>query len=519
MESLSKKILYNFPLLLLAFLTIFTLFRFIFIFFFKAAFEPEFIFQLTPLHIISSMGYEPKLFLSLVVVVLNTYLHLNATIKNIKYSFPLTLCMVGGIGLGFLTKEATIEFVPNIIIFGLFLFSIILDHKRTLDYPESLKAAPANLPAQPIATSGRPKPRMSVAGASTFFARLPRLKINRGGAPKTSNVKIRRLGILRRPPKRAPGQPGYPQGSPPQTYRPRARPPGSRRQPQTGNARITYSDGGGGRSHAIPQGSAREGAIPIGVGSGDGSGVANIASSWDRERPSEPTRTVRATPGAKEGSVYGKDTRYIEKKVYIEGPSGIEERTVRIPAAPDVIPQPIKGGDNMVKMSEEIIDADGEKMIITKELPGQATTTIPIQITGESVKEEKSSQTDITKKEQIVIPEVTSYFEKVQNGLEALANTIETLFKKIQFPGQNFVTTQETTPNKNWFKKETIGESVPSFVGTSFSMSGERPENLVTNYPSYDLNLKRRNRIRRAQNILKKLEYKVDNLERLYHIK
>ena len=535
METISKKILYNFPLLLLAFLTIFTLFRFIFIFFFKAAFEPEFIFQLTPAHIISSMGYQPFLLLSLVVLILNTYLHLNATIKNIKYSYILTLCMVGGIGLGFLTEEITIEVMPNTILFGLLLFSVILDHKRTLDYPESLKAAPVHLPAQPIATSNRPNPRVSAAGASTFFARLPRLKVNRGGTPKTPRVKGRKLGILRRPPKRAPGQPGYPQ-RPPQVYRPGARPPGPPRQPQTGSRRVVYPGGGGGGSHAIPQGSAREGSTPIGMGPGGGHEGATTASSWDKERPSEPTRTVRAALGAKEGAVYGKDTRYIEKKVYIEGPSGREEKIVRIPVAPDGIPRQIEGGDKiiteksyvekpqkesykMVQTSEEIIDADGKKVIVTKEVPAQVPTTTPIQQTGESFKEETSSQVDLTKKEQIVIPEVQSYFDRVQNGLEALANTIEILFKKIQFPGQNFVVAQETTPNKNWVKKETIGESISPFVSTSSGIYRERPMDTGTYYPSYNLNLKRRNRIRQAQNILEKLEYKVDNLEHLYRLK
>jgi hypothetical protein len=440
--------------------------------------------------------------------------------------------------LGFLTKDITIEVVPNIILFGMLLFSIILDHRRTLDYPESLQAKATRLPAQPIPTSRRPKPRVSAAGASSFFARLPRLKMNRGGAPKPSRIKGRRL---RKPPMRTPGQPGYKQG-PPQVRRPGVRPPGPPRQPQTVRRKVTYSSGGGGGSHAISHGVAREGSMPIGMSPGGGPAPAGVttASSFDRNRPSEQTRTIRVAPGAKRGAVHGKGTRYIEKRVYVEGPHGREERIVRIPVAPKVKPQQMKGGDKiitekkyvkqpqqesykMVQTSKEMIDADGKKVIVTKKVPVQVPTPVPVPKTGESVKEEISSQADHVKKGQIVIPEVQSYFERVQRGLEDLANTIETLFKKIQFPGQNFVVAQGTAPSENLIKKETISESIPStFVSTPISVTKERPMNVGVYYPShpsYNINVKKRNSIKRAQSILKKLEYKVEKLEQLYSVK
>jgi hypothetical protein len=268
----------------------------------------------------------------------------------------------------------------------------------------------------------------------------------------------------------------------------------------------------------------------------DGGPVGTVASSWDKERPSEPTRTVRAAPGAKAGAAHGKDIKYIEKKVYIDGPSGREEKIIRVPVAPRGVPQQIKGGDKiiteksyveqpqkkptkMVQTSEEMIDADGKKIIVTKKVPLQVPTPMPVPEGKESAKEEISSQPDLIKKGQIVIPEIQSYFERVQRGLEALANTIETLFKKIQFPGQNFVAPQRTTPQENWSAKETIDTSIPTFASVPVNTMGRQPMNMDAYHPTYNLNAKRKNSIRQAQNILKKLEYKVDNLERLYQLR
>jgi hypothetical protein len=531
LENRNKYILYHFPLLFLAFLSIFVLFKFIFIFFFKAAFEPSFIFELTPAFLISGMGYEHVLFLSLVVVVLNTYLHLNATIKNIKYSILLTLCMVGGIGLGFLTKDISIATAPNVALFGLFLLTIVLDHRRTLEYPESLPSKPSPKPAR-MALPGR-RPKVSASRASSILMRLPRLK--RGGAPGARKPPVR--GKRHAMPRRGPGQPINRQGVPP-GYRPRSGPPQGQppqpNAPPTGGRRgIAYSGGGGGGgSHAISQGGAREGAMPIGTGPGGSPVGTTTASSWDKERPTEPTRNIVVAPGEKEGAAHGKSTRYVEKKVYVEGPTGVEQRTIRVPVAPEDITQPIEGGEKIIRektivekpqqepyekvqTTEEVTDTEGKKVIVTKEVP----VPMPAPETSETLKEEAEGgmQPDTIKKGQIVIPEVQSYFERVQNGLEALAKTIEALFQKIQYPGQNIVATPEVATDKTWIKTESIGEyRQPTYAAGGFT--GGKPMNIAANYPSYTINAKRNKSIKRAQNILDKLEHKVENLEKLYDI-
>ena len=86
-NNYTKKIIRYFPLCFLIFLTIYLLVKFIFIFFFRAAFEPQFMFDLTPYYILSGVNYLHLIVLSLIVIFIDAYLHLKINKKNLAFSF------------------------------------------------------------------------------------------------------------------------------------------------------------------------------------------------------------------------------------------------------------------------------------------------------------------------------------------------------------------------------------------------------------------------------------------------
>ncbi|UCH71637.1 MAG: hypothetical protein JSW62_04360 [Thermoplasmatales archaeon] len=123
---------------------------------------------------------------------------MKATIKHLKYSLITTLIMVSGLGLGLATKEISTSNIFHYLLFGLFLFIVITDHRRTLIYPETLPSAEAKpkplLDMGKIPLFGRPRPqaasttarpRVSASGITSLFSllKVPRIRI-RGGKEK-----------------------------------------------------------------------------------------------------------------------------------------------------------------------------------------------------------------------------------------------------------------------------------------------------------------------------------------------
>lgn len=172
-----NNVLWNLTFVFFIFFSIFIAFKFLFIFFFRAAFEPDFIFELTPLFLLLGMNNLQLLFLSLIIVVSDTYLHMRPTRKNILYSFIPTLIMVSGLGLGITTKEISADYLPNYLLFGFLLFVVLIDQRRTLTHPETLATE------RPTKIEPSPQP-------SKFKFALPKIRLSLRGRPKPEGVPV-----------------------------------------------------------------------------------------------------------------------------------------------------------------------------------------------------------------------------------------------------------------------------------------------------------------------------------------
>lgn len=129
--------------------------KFIFIFFFRAAYEPEFMFNLTPYYALSGVSNLHLLFLSLIVVIFNVYLHVKLNKRNLLFSFIPTGIMLTGLGLKIASGEMVISNFFNYLIFGCLLVIFIIDHKHTLVFPDII-ATPKEEPIVSRTVSSKP---------------------------------------------------------------------------------------------------------------------------------------------------------------------------------------------------------------------------------------------------------------------------------------------------------------------------------------------------------------------------
>ncbi len=129
-------IIWYLPLCFFIFLAFFILIKFIFIFFFNAAFEPEFMFVLTPYYLLSGVNNLHLLLISLIVVGFNAYLHFKISKKNLIFSFIPTGIMLAGLGFKIATLEMSISYILQYILFGVLLIITLVDHRLVLIFPE-----------------------------------------------------------------------------------------------------------------------------------------------------------------------------------------------------------------------------------------------------------------------------------------------------------------------------------------------------------------------------------------------
>lgn len=129
-------IIWYLPLCFFIFLAFFILIKFIFIFFFNAAFEPEFMFVLTPYYLLSGANSLHLLLISLIVVGFNAYLHFKISKKNLIFSFIPTGIMLVGLGFKIATLEMSISYIVQYILFGVLLIITLVDHRLVLIFPE-----------------------------------------------------------------------------------------------------------------------------------------------------------------------------------------------------------------------------------------------------------------------------------------------------------------------------------------------------------------------------------------------
>ena len=127
-----------FSFVFFVFLSSFLVVKGVFILFFQASFDPPFILQLTPLYLISSVSSMQLFFFSLIVVVVDTYLHIKDTKRNLLYSLIPTGVIIGGVTPVIIMNEFSVEYTVHYLLFSLLLIILVLDHRRTLPV-ESLK--------------------------------------------------------------------------------------------------------------------------------------------------------------------------------------------------------------------------------------------------------------------------------------------------------------------------------------------------------------------------------------------
>ncbi|EMR73338.1 hypothetical protein MBGDN05_00284 [Thermoplasmatales archaeon SCGC AB-539-N05] len=124
-------VLWIFPFSFFIFIASFIFVKFIFIFFFNAAFSPRFIFELTPLYLIG-MNDLQLLMVSSLVVMIDAYLHIKDTRKNLISSFVPTSIIIAGIGSIIATREISAVNLIYYAVFGITLLTILVDHTQIL---------------------------------------------------------------------------------------------------------------------------------------------------------------------------------------------------------------------------------------------------------------------------------------------------------------------------------------------------------------------------------------------------
>lgn len=158
-------ILWYLPICFFIFLASFLFIKFIFIFFFNAAFEPEFMFDLTPYYLFTGVNNLHLLLLSLIVVGFNAYLHFKIIKKNLIISFFPTGILLAGLGLKIATQEMSIFYILHYLLFGFLLIIALVDQRHVLVFPEIIIPSGKEKFVEKIA---KPKQILSKTKAHTF---------------------------------------------------------------------------------------------------------------------------------------------------------------------------------------------------------------------------------------------------------------------------------------------------------------------------------------------------------------
>ena len=133
--KMSSSALWLFPVGLFVFLSLFTVSKFILIFFFSTAFEPLVLFDLTPLSFIPGFGSLQVLTLAMLALVADAYLHARATRHSLMLSYLPTGFLCSGVGLTIILAPASSPYIFHYAVFGCLLSVMIIDQKHLLTLP------------------------------------------------------------------------------------------------------------------------------------------------------------------------------------------------------------------------------------------------------------------------------------------------------------------------------------------------------------------------------------------------
>jgi PAS domain S-box-containing protein len=112
--------------------------KFIIIYFFRAAFEPTFMFDLSPYYLLSGVNNLDLILISLIIIWFNVFFHLKVSKKNLMFSFLPTGIMLSGLGARIAIGEIDTLSVLHYIVFGCLLIIALIDHKHFLMLPETI---------------------------------------------------------------------------------------------------------------------------------------------------------------------------------------------------------------------------------------------------------------------------------------------------------------------------------------------------------------------------------------------
>ncbi|MBS3778660.1 MAG: hypothetical protein KGY50_05170 [Candidatus Thermoplasmatota archaeon] len=140
------------------------------------AYTPSFLFDFTFFYAFSGFDNTQLLFIGMIVLLTNLYFHISLSKKHLLYSFPLTLILLGGIGLRVATSAISLDYIFHYLIFSTLLFVIIIDHKLYLFIPEEYKTPLGKTKMRiekvslPAFNTVHPKPTRTKQGISSIPA-------------------------------------------------------------------------------------------------------------------------------------------------------------------------------------------------------------------------------------------------------------------------------------------------------------------------------------------------------------
>jgi PAS domain S-box-containing protein len=121
-----------FPNCFFLFFSIYLLVKFLFVFFFMAAYEPLFLYHLTPFYLLSGFSNIQLLSLALGFMVFDTYLHLWSSRRKLLLSFLPSSLMVAGIGYSIMYNPLDLSYALHYALFGCLLAVILIDYQYVL---------------------------------------------------------------------------------------------------------------------------------------------------------------------------------------------------------------------------------------------------------------------------------------------------------------------------------------------------------------------------------------------------
>lgn len=523
-----NNILWNLTSIFFIFFSIFIAFKFVFIFFFRAAFEPGFIFELTPLYILLGMNNLQLLFLSLVVVVFDAYLHLKPTRKNILYSFIPTLIMVSGLGVGITTKEISLDYVPHYLLFGFLLLVVLIDQRRTLMHPETLATAEPketelisqpsksrfSLPKVKLSFRGRPKPegvpiarpkpKLSVPVASSLFSLFKRgKKTSETESEETpeepkpvstetvqkeeADFKVEEITSEISTPAAKPDA----EEEPPEEFK--TAPSSKDKEKPEGDVHFGGATAGGGGT-AIPLFETKKDIDSLKADSYKHSPLSSYKPDETgigmEFKPKEEPKFLSETPG---DSKISDDQQKVEE---------FHERS--LDEIEKIFPKEKREFKDKIDFKKEKIGliAETQKTVIPKK-------------DWDELRDKLANRKKEITTETHVIQDVQSDFKKIEGGLDSLKNKLENLGEEIESA------VRETIASNR--KQEMRGHRDESFKETKPSIYSEDSRRLIEREivephtaPQEWIAEERRSDIIKAQIILEELEKKVEKLERIY---